>query len=745
MDEPFLEQLDALASDPIVDSGQHLSSQRIFDAQLAWPARSRRYSKVWRRSSRQQQDGPSRQSTASSRPSVRPVARRFSSSSRKRASHLVGRPVVVEEAVASEDEGTVDAIVSTPASSSWSRWVPKKETVSVAVAKKKTKRELSEAPRTPKMRRRPGQALELPELRLTASLEVVVVPESGAAASAVQELTPTTELDTLSDSGCDEEAATVPQTPEGLRVPTTPKTSPPPVSRPASSRSGGCGSAALAEKASATKKVLEGSSDSCQDSRRRACEQGLTPVAARQGLRLPLYFEPPEIGLSLAAFEAAVAKRLRLILARSGEPDTAVAPPDPVPPPPAGDQQLEQGRKDDRMRQGSTEEWQDAGEDAAAHFLLRAAFASPPAMAERFITCEMALLERRWCVLSDHDREAAAAAEGLRTVRTPDGRTCCEVFFTDVPPALIAKRRVHLCRGIAQVPLEEASGIMAKRLEARLQTSMAAVAANAEAFQRHASVDDMIRRLRASADKLLPCKEEEVRKAVVIVTGPDRLSAASFEESLRLSIPPCMRSMILSQRAGRHLKHLGRLQLRSFQREAGLTLGEALVWWRTELARDPETPAECFDRRYRYDIEHSWGTRGHMRGSFAFSCEKILESPDPMKGQVHGCPFKLLPTQRLAQELAMWGAPAADVPKIVDAAVRAGPQAACARFFQSLHASPRACVGCPTSGQTEVRHPNAFFRDSRRVLRLVSSGLRRERAPTWQQAARASEGRRAIA
>ena len=51
------------------------------------------------------------------------------------------------------------------------------------------------------------------------------------------------------------------------------------------------------------------------------------------------------------------------------------------------------------------------------------------------------------------------------------------------------------------------------------------------------------------------------------------LSLQNFEQLLFQSFPPCMRHMVLHQRAhARHLKFLGRLQLRPFLREAGLGL-----------------------------------------------------------------------------------------------------------------------------------------------------------------------------
>lgn len=396
---------------------------------------------------------------------------------------------------------------------------------------------------------------------------------------------------------------------------------------------------------------------------------------------LPLYLEPPQLTMSVAALEQIMVERLRLLLdclaaARAGT------------------------RKGSGLDTAQGKDPSSRAEDAAAHFALRIAFASPPALAERLITGEVALLHCRWEALSAQDQKCELAAAGLEVHASVDGE-CCKVPFQEAPPALIAKRKVVLQRGLACVPLAEAGGILAQRFELRLRNSLTLAVTKQHMWQHHVGFSAVVSRFQAVGQQL--CAE---RAEPHLADPAHRLSLSNFEECLRSSLPPCMRRLVLHQRTGRHLKHLGRLQLRPFLREAGFTLQEALRWWTVELCQDPSLSVQDFERTYRYDIEHAWGARGHGRGAFAYSCSRIIGFELGFNGQVHGCPFKVCRVDELSKHLAVWGAPPSSVGQIVSLAVEGQPRAACAQFFQSMHPGwsvPKA-----------VSHPNALFRLSRK-------------------------------
>lgn len=195
--------------------------------------------------------------------------------------------------------------------------------------------------------------------------------------------------------------------------------------------------------------------------------------------RLPQYMEPPQVAISVAALEAAVVRRLHVLLGSADGSRLHGAAVGGGPGLSADDS---------------------AAEEAAAHWLLRVAFSSPDAAREGFIAREVALLGRRWEALSSTEKGSELVAAGF-SVSTDKGKESCEAPFNKLPPPLIAKRRVVLSRGLARVSLEDAGGILALQLQARLRSSMAVAASRPHARERYAGFAELVSRLRAAAVK----------------------------------------------------------------------------------------------------------------------------------------------------------------------------------------------------------------------------------------------------
>merc|ERR1740138_1287323 len=144
----------------------------------------------------------------------------------------------------------------------------------------------------------------------------------------------------------------------------------------------------------------------------------------------------------------------------------------------------------------------------------------------------------------------------------------------------------------------------------------------------------------------------------------EKLSLANFEELMARSFPPCMRRLVEKQReTKKHLKHLGRLQLRPFLKDCGFTFEESVQWWKQELCKDPEIDAASYEKNYVYDTEHAYGKKGHLQGQNSFGCPKIINFPPEAAGQVHGCLFKCdMPVVK--QQLHKWRVPESTVGEI---------------------------------------------------------------------------------
>jgi DNA primase large subunit len=68
------------------------------------------------------------------------------------------------------------------------------------------------------------------------------------------------------------------------------------------------------------------------------------------------------------------------------------------------------------------------------------------------------------------------------------------------------------------------------------------------------------------------------------------------------SFPLCMSHLYKSLKDENHLRHGGRMQFGLFLKGIGLSLQDALIFWKTAFAR--RTAPEKFDKEYAYNIRH---------------------------------------------------------------------------------------------------------------------------------------------
>lgn len=97
-------------------------------------------------------------------------------------------------------------------------------------------------------------------------------------------------------------------------------------------------------------------------------------------------------------------------------------------------------------------------------------------------------------------------------------------------------------------------------------------------------------------------------------------------------------------RHNKHLKHFGRLQYTLFLKGIGLSVEEALIFWRTSFSTTPE---DKFNKEYRYNVRHAYGLEGNRRDYKPHSCQQILLDHAPGNGEAHGCPYRHFGTDNL--------------------------------------------------------------------------------------------------
>ncbi|NXJ11452.1 PRI2 primase, partial [Odontophorus gujanensis] len=179
----------------------------------------------------------------------------------------------------------------------------------------------------------------------------------------------------------------------------------------------------------------------------------------------------------------------------------------------------------------------------------------------------------------------------------------------------------------------------------------------------------------------------------------DALSVKSF--------PLCMRQLHKALRENHHLRHGGRMQYGLFLKGIGLTLEQALEFWKKEFIRG-KVDADKFDKGYAYSIRHNYGKEGKRTDYTPYSCMKIIMSNPPSQGDYHGCPFRHSDPELLKQKLQSYKVPPSGVTQILELVKGMHYQLACQKYFELTHEVDD--IGF------SLNHPNQYFAESQRIL-----------------------------
>jgi DNA primase large subunit len=467
----------------------------------------------------------------------------------------------------------------------------------------------------------------------------------------------------------------------------------------------------------------------------RTSGQGFAPQSgdrfADDNLGLSFYTDAPDAELSVREFEEVTCDRLKVLHAfdRLCGYDTMLA----KIPDLRG--KLSPGIREARLDQptpapGKYDEFPALKQefqrrDTISHFVLRLAFCKTRDARQWFLNQEQRLFILRFDTLSLDAKEAFAQSCGFPCKRFDPAKwddlslsdlqkttygardfeskvletIFYEMPFYDINPNLISTRKVVMKWGTAFVPTSALKLILASRFKERLNVGLDRAFQGLPSVMADPRVGGFIRILQDHGMQLLVAP-----KASSEDIG-ERLTPENFNELLLRSFPPCMRRTVESQRERKkHLKHTGKLQLRPFLKDCGFTFEESVRWWREELTRDPEIDVTSFEKNYLYDVEHTYGKKGHFQGQRAFGCPKIIGFPSETTGQCHGCLFKL-DMPMIKQELHKWKVPEAsalEMEKLINNGKHY--QLACIEYFKSTHLGH--------SGDGVGNSPGDFFKES---------------------------------
>ncbi|KTF77004.1 hypothetical protein cypCar_00009779 [Cyprinus carpio] len=179
----------------------------------------------------------------------------------------------------------------------------------------------------------------------------------------------------------------------------------------------------------------------------------------------------------------------------------------------------------------------------------------------------------------------------------------------------------------------------------------------------------------------------------------DALSGKSF--------PLCMRHLHKALRENHHLRHGGRMQYGLFLKGIGLSLEQALQFWRSEFVKG-KVDADKFDKAYAYSVRHMFGKEGKRTDYTPYSCMKVILSNPPSQGDYHGCPFRHSDPELLKQKLQNYKVSPSGTNQILELVKGMHYQLACQKYFELTHNVEDAGFS--------LNHPNQYFTESQKLL-----------------------------
>lgn len=175
--------------------------------------------------------------------------------------------------------------------------------------------------------------------------------------------------------------------------------------------------------------------------------------------------------------------------------------------------------------------------------------------------------------------------------------TFFEVDFEKVPQ-MISSRGVYVKKGKAYVPMSEQVNIVMLEYKYYLQQALDSISKLLPRLEE----DDRIRPI------LLNVERQYMGISYNDITSASgSVNAQQVDPLVQRHAPLCMRNLSDSLKHDRHLKHDGRLQYGLFIKGMGLSVEEALVYWRTAFSN---TTADKFQKEYSYNIRYNYGLEG---------------------------------------------------------------------------------------------------------------------------------------
>ncbi|XP_067421640.1 DNA primase large subunit isoform X3 [Emydura macquarii macquarii] len=308
---------------------------------------------------------------------------------------------------------------------------------------------------------------------------------------------------------------------------------------------------------------------------------------------LQFYGQPPTENISLAEFESFAIDRLKLLKVVENLGVSYVK---------GGDEY--KSRLEHELRKlkfpykALIEDDYDARrKDHISHFILRLAYCQSEDLRRWFIQQEMDLFRYRFNELTDdlvqkflkyvnlpygaisREVKEKLAVQLLNSTPGLSGAKVEEMEFYKVPLQdaidLFRVRRVYLQDALTYVPHTEIIAIVLNNYRTKLSKALALTARSLPAVQSDERLQPLLNHL--SHSYVGPDYSIQKNTGKISLEHIDALSVKSF--------PLCMRQLHKALRDNHHLRHGGRMQYGLFLKGIGLTLEQALQFWKSEFIK----------------------------------------------------------------------------------------------------------------------------------------------------------------
>lgn len=381
--------------------------------------------------------------------------------------------------------------------------------------------------------------------------------------------------------------------------------------------------------------------------------------------------------------------------------------------------------------------------DHISHFILRLAYCQTEDLRRWFIQQEVDLFRYRFNQLEPNQKLEFLHKNNLQynTISAEEKKQLKEKLFNSsyfvsgvkveeqdfykVPFQdaldLVRTRKVYLKEGYAYIPHDDIVTIVLNDFRTRLSKALALTARSLPAVHSDERLQPLLNHLSHS----YLGQDYSIQKNV------GKISLEQIDSFAGKSFPLCMRQLHQALRGNHHLRHGGRMQYGLFLKGIGLSLEQALQFWRMEFIRG-KVDADKFDKAYAYGIRHMFGKEGKRADYTPYSCMKVILSNPPSQGDYHGCPFRHSDPELLKQKLQAYKVSPSGVSKILELVKGMHYQLACQKYFELTHNVEENTFS--------LSHPNQYFIESQKVLGGSKDVKRETDTPQKPQENSASRG-----